>query len=173
MKKHIVTLFVLAFMCISPAVFGLSMSVQVVQNFRDQNDPCSISYLIEQSVIDYFFDQGHIVSSAPVYVLSTEKDNKRALSHALAETADGGMDYLVTINVNYNVARELKNSAPLLLQYIKDVTWTVYRTVDGTELISGENAPGKITAVNNNEKGIVGFSSKLASQISAGLQKIK
>lgn len=172
MRKRLFTAFLLVASCVCSG-FALSLSVQVIQNFNDQKDPSSISYLVEQSLIDYFFESGAIVSSAPVYVLSGTAKDEAALKSMLKETYEGGMDYLVAVKVNYNVDRELKDSAALLLQYIKDVEWTVYVAATGKNLVSGTGKPAAITSANNNEKGIIGFSSQLAAQISAGLQKTR
>lgn len=169
-KRRFLALF-LAGVVATPCVFGLSLSVQVVQNVGDEEEPSLISSLIEQSVIDYFFESGHIVSSSPVYVLSTDDKNKKALKAALRDTQDGGLDYLVTITVDYAVEKELKKSAALLLQYIQSASWKVYAASTGKELASGSGRPSAISNANNNEKGIIKFSSQLASQINAGLQK--
>ena len=173
MSKRLLTAFLIAAAMTVQAASAASMSVQIMQNFEDQQGQASISYLIEQAVIDYFFEAGHIVSSAPVYVLSSDRKDQIALKNTLRETSDGGMEYLITVTVHYSVDKELKDSASLLLQYIKSVDWAVYAAKSGQKLASGSGSPGTITPANNNEKGIVKFSGRLAAQISAGLQKTR
>ncbi len=172
MKKRLLSVFLLTTALTLSQAMASSLSIQVVQQYDAQKEPCAISYLIEQSVIDFFFDAGHVVSNSPVRVVEDATKDTAALKTALKDTLEGGMDYLVSITVHYAVDHELADSDPMLLQYIKNVDWTIYSSASGRALISGTRKPS-LTNSNNNEQGIVGFSSLLASQISAGLQKTR
>ena len=169
MKKRLLTAFLLTGALTLSSAMANTLSIQIVQNYGAQKDPCAISYLIEQSVIDFFFEAGHIVSNSPVRVVEGGDKDAAALKASLKETLEGGMDYLVAITVNYAVDRELTDSDPMLLQYIKNVDWTIYAAATGRPLASGSKKP-RLSGGNNNEQGIIGFSSMLASQISAGLK---
>lgn len=170
MKKRLLTIFLLAGALSLSSAMANSLSIQVIQNYGAQSEPCAISYLVEQSVIDFFFEAGAIVSNSPVRVVENAEADKAALKKALQDTLEGGMDYLVSITVNYALDKELADSDPMLLQYIKNVDWTVYSSASGRALVSGSGKPS-VTNGNNNAQGIVGFSNLLASQISAGLKK--
>ncbi|MCR5725208.1 MAG: hypothetical protein K6G80_09010 [Treponema sp.] len=170
MKKRLLAVFLLVSALTLSTAMANSLSIQVIQDYGIQKEPCSISYLVEQSVIDFFFESGAIVSNCPVRVFGS--DDTVALKQALHDTLEGGMDFLVTLTVHFALDRELSDSDPMLLQYIKKVDWTIYSSVSGRALVSGTGKPN-LTNGNNNEQGIVGFSSLLASQISAGLKKTR
>ena len=164
MKRIILVIGLLSAMT---ALFAKNISIQIIQNNpAADGNVCETSYLIEQSIIDFFFASGHIVSSTPVYI-GTDKDVS-SLKSALKENAEGGMDYLVRVEVDYkNFAG---NPDYVSLDNIEKVTWKNYQVSTGQELSSGTEKIGIVNRQNNNESGVTGLASLVAAKISAGLK---
>ena len=140
MKKCIVGLLVgLAGACL----FAKNISIQIVQNNPvAQDSVCASSSLIEQTIIDYFFGTGHIVSNSPVYVMPGEAADN-GLKSALSENAEGGMDYLIRIEVDYKTPKDSNNPDAILLENIDKVTWKNYAVKTGLQLSDGSEKIGK------------------------------
>lgn len=154
-------------LCLMTAVFAKNISVQIIQNNpATDGNVCASSSLIEQTIIGYFFDSGHIVSSSPVYI-GTEKDNG-ALKSALKENAEGGMDYLVRVEVDYT--NDSTNPDAILLANISQVSWKNYAVSTGKEVSAGSERIGSVNRQNNNENGVTSFANLVAAKINAGLR---
>ena len=101
MKKYFFA-FIFAFASAAAFSRANSVSIQIIQNNPGQEKVWVTSQLFEQSVINFYFDAGRIVSNSPIYISSNDSDeNRKALRAALIENNDGGMDYLVRIELFY------------------------------------------------------------------------
>ena len=73
MKKIVSIFFILLLSC--SAMFGKSLSFQVVQHNETIKDVCSTVLVLEDEILNFFFDVGYIVSNEPSVVSnSNEKD---------------------------------------------------------------------------------------------------
>lgn len=175
MKKRLAFAFFLCAFLVLP-VFGAfsgSLSIQIIQNNPGQEKIWDISYLLEQRITDYFFEKGQIVSSSPIWISDTEAKNNGAFKAALAENLEGGMEYLVRIEVFYAPASETSNPQALLLDNVKKIQWKTYLVKTGLEVASGSAAPGNLTMANNNESGLSDFADFVADKINIGLKNAK
>ncbi len=166
MKKNI------AFLLLALAgmgVFAKNISIQIVQNNpAAQDSVCASSSLIEQTILDYFFGTGHIVTNSPVYVkIGAAADD--GLKTALSESAEGGMDYLVRIEVDYKPAVRSNNPDAILLENIDRVSWKNYAVKTGLQLSDGTERIGTVNRQNNNENGVSSFANLVALKINASL----
>ena len=166
-RKKLLALIISLF--IAQMCFAKSLSIQIVQNNNavTGDTVCAVSQWVEQAVVDFFFESGHIVTTSPVAIYSDSEENKKNLMTALKETFLGGMDFLVRIELDYNSEKDNPNL--LLLDYIRTARWTSYESRTGKVISSGESRPEKITLENNNEQGITTFASIMAGNISTGL----
>jgi len=165
---------ILAFSLLSGLCFAKSLSIQVVQNNKVavEDQVFAVSDWVEQTIVDFFYESGHIVTTSPCVLLSEDNDeNKKNLMTALKDTFLGGMDVLIRVRVDYNDAKDNPNI--LLLDYIKHAEWTIYDSRSGKVITSGTLDPEPVTLENNNEKGITKFASIIAGDISSGLLKAK
>lgn len=146
-----------------------TISVQVVQNNPGQERIWETTTLVEQSIIDYFFDDGNIVSNSPIWISSSDdKKNHGALNAALIENSEGGMEFLVRVEVFFNTSKSSNPDAPLL-ENIEKVEWKIYSVDSGKEVSSGNEKPQKITLSNNNELGIKTFAYLVSGKINKAL----
>ena len=164
MKKIIVMTGLLLAMT---ALFAKNISIQIIQNNpATDGNVCASSSLIEQTIIGYFFDSGHIVSTSPVFI-GTDSDTA-SLKSALKENAEGGMDYLVRVEVDY--VPNSGNPDLILLENIQKVSWKNYAVATGKELSAGSEKIGTVNRQNNNETGVTSFANLVAAKINAGLR---
>ncbi len=152
------------------SIFAKSVSIQVIQNCIENDEVFDSSYLIEQSIIDFLFDSGHVVSNSPIFIKSTDsKVNSIELNKVLTETQDGSMDYLIRIEVEYDLENS-KNPKAFLLSNIKELSWINYSAKTGKQISAGKLPVKTVNPSNNNEQGITSFASVVASKITTGLR---
>lgn len=157
------------FLFCASGVFARSLSIQIIQNNPGQEKIWATSYLFEQSITDYFFDAGDIVSSSPVWISDTEEKNIGALKASLRENLQGGMDTLIRVELFYNTS-ESSNPEGLLLENIKKVQWKAYAVSTGIQLFEGSAVPEKPNAKTNNEMGLSKFAGFVAYEINTQMK---
>lgn len=153
--------------------FSGSLSIQIIQNNPGQDKIWDASYFLEQCITDYFFENGQIVSSSPIWISDTEAKNNSAFKAALAENLEGGMEYLVRVEVFFAPASEISNPQGLLLENVRKIQWKTYLVKTGVEVAGGSALPEALTRANNNESGLAHFANLVASKINSGLKSLK
>ncbi|MBR4375072.1 MAG: hypothetical protein IKO57_02960 [Treponema sp.] len=170
MKKYFFA-FIFAFASAAAFSRANSVSIQIIQNNPGQEKVWVTSQLFEQSVINFYFDAGRIVSNSPIYISSNDSDeNRKALRAALIENNDGGMDYLVRIELFYKSSNSSVPDIPKLAN-VEKVEWKVYNVGTGIELSSGSKKPGKINSSNDNEIGIERFAYAVAKDVTSSIDE--
>ncbi len=146
--------------------FAKSLSIQVIQNNTGEDKVLTESSVFEQYVIDYFFEKGNIVSNSPIYINSSADKNSKALKTALTDTKNGGLDYLVRIELTYTNETDKASQNPVL-KNIESVKWINYSVLTGREISKGEAKPVLI----NDESGVSVFAKQIAFDIDKNLIK--
>lgn len=173
MNRRFAFAFISIFFALPAFCFSRSLSIQIIQNNPGQDKIWDASYFFEQCITDYFFENGQIVSSSPIWINDTDLKNERAKKAALAENLEGGMEYLVRVEVFYAPADETSNPQALLLENIKKVQWKSYLVKTGVEVASGSAKPDALTSSNNNESGLADFAGFVAYKINSELRNLK
>lgn len=154
--------------------FGKSLSIQIIQNMPGAEKVWDTSLLMEQCITDYFFENGQICSSSPVWMNdSDEGKNKGALRASLAENLAGGMEYLVRVELFFRPAKEDSNPQAFLLENVQKAQWKTYNVKTGVEVANGSALPDAVTKKNNNEAGLADFAGYIAYKINNGLKNLK
>lgn len=149
--------------------FSMSFSLQVIQRDTPTEDVIESSYLVEQTVLDYFFDRGCIVSSNAIIVSKNdEADDKNALRHSFVEAKVGCMDLIIHLNLYFNI-KESTNPEAVLLSNLKGASWEIVSLETGKRIAHGEGKPGAVTEKNNNSYGIESFAKDIAKNIQTAL----
>ncbi len=170
-KRAAVALFSLLFLPV--LCFGRSLSIQIIQNNPGQSKVLEASYFLEQCITDYFFDNGQIVSSSPIWISDTDAKNQGALKAALKENLEGGMDYLVRVEIFYVPAEENANPYALLLENIKKVEFKAYLVKTGIEVFGGTALPESLSNLKDSEAGLSDFAGYIAYKINSGLRNLR
>lgn len=149
-----------------------AISFQVIQHDASMDTVRTSSYKIEESLMDYFFDTGYIVTSSPTVVSKNEDEDNTAYHKAVNEALEGSFDVLISIIAEYDVKDSTKSEADILSN-IKQISWKVIDVVNGKVLASGVNVIGVVLPENDNENGICTFVKTIAQKIDSEIQRIQ
>lgn len=168
-KKNPLMLGLCLFFCsVAMPVSATTISVQVVQMDDSNEDVTDSSLIIEESIMDYMFSQGYIVSNSPI-IYSKEKA-KNGMIVSLEDAINGSADYLAYVTVYFD-----RNNSPAgeanLLSNIELAQWNLVQVTDRKQLDSGTEKPGYLVEVDDSEIGISTFGQQLAEVINAVLRK--
>ena len=137
-----------------------ALSIQIIQNNPGQDKIWSTSEYFEQSVINYYFDSGRIVSNSPIYIKTDDDDkNRKALRAAL-----------IRIELFFKNSKSVVPDIPKLGNLDK-VEWIVYEVGTGVDVSSGSKKPSKVTSSNDNEIGIETFAYEVAKELTSSFDK--
>ncbi len=150
------------------AASAAAISFQIIQHDSIQDEIRSASYVVENSLFDYFFNRGYIATNSPTAITSSSAEDKTVIYAALSEASEGLCDYFISVAVDFS--ENSTNPAALILSNIKQVSWNVYDVKKGELLASGKKEP-KLTQSNNNERGLKNFMSNVAVEIESSIAK--
>ena len=92
-----------------------SFSLQVIQRNTGGDSVFDTSYVVEQAIMDYFFEHGMIISSNQVIVSKRDDaSEKKELRRSLIEAKTGCMDLFVKLCLNFALEDSMNPSAVLL-----------------------------------------------------------
>lgn len=168
MKK---TLFALIFICTAFSLSAKSFSLQVIQKNTPGEVILDTSYVVEQAILDYFFERGMIVSNNTVLVSQNDEvEDTKALRLSFIEAQCGCMELFIKLYLNYTIKDSL-NPTAILLSNIKNAEIEIV-SIETTEvLVKGTYTPRPVTAQNNNRGGVESFATDIAKDIQAKLDK--
>ena len=145
-----------------------TISIQIVQMDDAHDDVTDSSLIVEESIMDFMFSQGYIVSNSPVIYDKTKAQNGMIMS--LEDAINGSADYLAYITVYFD--RKQSSAAELnLLSNIKQAQWSLVKVQNRQELDSGTAKPGPLVEVDDSAKGISTFGQQLAKVINTAIRK--
>lgn len=163
LKKYHVLVALLAGMCVY--AHASVVSIQVLQHDTLDKNLHSTSYLIEDTLMDYFFDAGCIASSMPAAISPDSKSDAKFENEALLGAEEGFCNYLIVVYADYDTS-ESRNPAADLLSNIASVSWKVINVRDGETISSGRRKP----PVQQSSKDVVTFIRELAVTIAAAIR---
>ena len=145
-----------------------TISIQIVQMDDVHGDVTDSSLLIEESIMDFMFSQGYIVSNSPI--ISDKEKAQNGMILSLDDAINGGADYLAYITVYFN--RKKSTASELnLLSNIELAQWSIVKVRDRQQIDAGTEKPGQLVQMDNSEKGINTFGQQLAKVINTALRK--
>lgn len=145
------------------------VSFQIIQHDNAQTDIRASSYVIENTLFDYFFDKGIIVTNSPTAISADDLDDKIICDASLSQASNGGCTHFIMITADYDVARSV-NPAALILSNIERISWKLFDVKTGAQIAFGTKTVGTVPERKNNENGIVSFTKELAGELYAHLQ---
>lgn len=168
MKRKLVIAALISFAIAVPS-FASVISFQVVQHDVSQDKIRTSSYQIEGALMDFFFDQGYIVTNSPTIVSSNKESDDAAYGKAVNEAIDGRCDYFIAVYAEYDVKG---SEAPemSLLSNIKSISWTAYNVITGKKIASGAEKTGTVDPADDTDLGVANFAKKIAQQINSSLK---
>ena len=168
MKKALFA-FVFAFSVFSAS--AKSFSLQVVQKNTPGDDVFDSSYVVEQTILDYFFERGMIVTNGSVLVSKNDvAKDKTDLRRSMMEARIGSMDLFVQLDLNYSVL-DSANPTAVLLSNIKSADVQIVSLSQNKVIASGKFTPPATTDLNNNRVGVESFANDIAIKLQAEFAK--
>lgn len=143
-------------------VSAKSFSLQIIQKNGSETVVYEASYMIEQTIMDYFYENMYIVSNSPVIIQKKGEDISAELQKAYDAAQEGSLDYLIEAEVFYNLS-DSNNPEEALLQNIDKIEWKVVSLQTKKTLVKGNAVPGK--KFRNDDDGLFNFSNELAEHI--------
>ena len=144
-----------------------SFSLQLVQKNTPGDDVFDSSYVVEQTIMDYFFERGMIVTNGAVLVSKNDAaDDKTKIRRSMLDAKIGSMDLFVRLDLNYSVL-ESSNPTAVLLSNIKSADLQIISLSQNKVLASGKFTPPAATDKNNNRIGVESFANDIANKIQA------
>ena len=157
--KRLVLIFVIALMPV--LVFAKQISFQVVQHDESSKAVTEQSLVIEDVVLNSFFEKGYIVTNSAT-VVSEEPENEKLYKTGLKDAFEGYSDLFVQINLFYiyNPENKKNNSS------LNKINWTVTDIKTGKQIDSESINDIKPFA---NNKEMNNFTAVLVNEISKSI----
>lgn len=165
MKKlvKLLSIFII-FFCFANNMFGLNVSILVVQN-NGTDKISEASKVFENQVLNYMFDNGHIVSNEPISLFENyEIDSIKGFDAAV----DGFVDFYVEIIIDYNMD-DSSNPEAVILSNIRSVKYIIKKVNDGTVFFESEKLIPNLNGITNQNVGFNNFATKIAENINSKL----
>ena len=137
--------------------FAKQISLQIVQHDDRTDKVTEDSLIIEDELLNGFFETGYIITNSPTVVSQSAGDDLILYNKALGDAFEGSSDYFVQIKLYY------KNS-------LNTVDWKIASVSTGNT-IKESSFESSVSVMD--EKGLKKISSKLISEISKILQTTK
>ena len=165
MKKLVKLLGIfIIFFCSANNMFGLNVSILVVQN-NGTDKISEASKVFENQVLNYMFDNGHIVSNEPISLFENyETDSIKGFDAAV----DGFVDFYVEIIIDYDMDKS-SNPEAVILSNIRSVKYVIKKVNDGTVFFESEKLIPNLNGISNQNVGFNNFATKIAENINSKL----
>ncbi len=146
------------------------LSLQVIQRGAS-GGVFDTSYVVEQSILDYFFEHGMIVSNNDVIVSEgDEAAESRALRLSLIEAKAGCMDLFVKLYLDFAL-EDSTNPKAVLLSNIRDARMEILSIDTAEPLLNGKYSPNVVPNKNDNRGGVESFAADIAADIHTRLSE--
>ena len=142
-KKILLTFMILFFTCIC---FAGQISVQIVQHNLALDYVSEQSLIVEDELLNGFFDKGYIVTNSKAQVSDSDEIDGELLNEGFGEAYDGSSDYFVQVKLYYDTSRikGVSDASPCPLDHID---WVMLKCSSGETLVKSSvkgsrNKPG-------------------------------
>lgn len=168
MKKNFLTFLLLGAVAFLNAK---SFSLQIIQKNTGGENVFDASYIVEQAIMDYFFDRGTIVSNNSVIVSDNDSAKEKSQLHrSFVDAQEGGMNFFIKLFLNYSLENST-NPQAVLLSNIRDAQVEIVSVSDLKVLLEEKFVPKKVNSFNDNRGGVESFATGIAIEIQARLAK--
>lgn len=147
----------------SSCLFAKSLAFQIVQHNESMSGVCNSAYVIEDELLNYFFDSGYIVSNAEASISSSAEDDKKLWTNGFYEASDGSFDDFVQIHLYFGSGAD-KNAQKVFLGMIDSVSWNITSIKTGKCLESDKKSVQKPMGADT-EENVRNFASDFAAHI--------
>lgn len=129
-KKTIAAVICLA---LGAAVFAGSVSFQIVQHNDSMDSVCDSALIIEDEIMNSFFNSGFIVSNSPASVSSSSAQDKKLWSIGYEDAAGGRFDDFIQVHLYFN-GSTARDTQSIRLGMIDKISWKIVSLKNGSTL---------------------------------------
>lgn len=112
-----------------------TVTVAIAQNAAAPALALEMSRTVEDEIMGFFFDSGHIVTSNALAMNDSSFDD---LSFGVNEASEGFADYLVTARLTYGADERKDELLGITFAELRTITWRVVRLSTGT-MVAGND----------------------------------
>lgn len=120
----------LIFLIFSEFCFCQQISFQIVQHDSSSDDVTEQSFIIEDQLVEMFFENGFIVTNSPTVISSSENQDENFWKSGLKDAKDGFSDYFVQIKLYFSKNKNNVDGKSVLSK----AEWSLVSTKNGREL---------------------------------------
>lgn len=168
MKKIVSVFFIAVLFC--SAMFGKSISFQVVQHNKSLTDVCPTVHVLEDELLNFFFDVGYIVSNEPSVATSNASKDSQLWKSGFNASVDGSCDDFIQIILDFNDTDSASEN--IQLGYINKVSWKVASTSTGKIIAEASDKISKPMGADS-EDNVRIFAIELAAKLLKILKTVK
>ncbi|MBQ9494224.1 MAG: hypothetical protein IJR50_01125, partial [Treponema sp.] len=148
-------------LCCFSFCWGAEISFQVVQHDDAVSEVREQTLIIEDAILEYFFNNGDIVTNEPA-VAATEKEADKIIKIALSYAADGGAQYFVQLRLFYDESTP-SDLTHVSLANLKRVSWAVADVATRKEITEGKSKVPRAVSGKANADGVKEYAASIAA----------
>ncbi len=151
------------------AFHAQSIEIQIIQHDNSQKNIRKPTEIIENTIMDNFFNDGRIITNAPIAAEFNNQMDSRIVKSAVKEASGGMCQYLIVLTIDYKKNAAL-NPATENLDLMDKIGWKLIDTQSGKEIASKNYKINKVSKANNSADGIKLLADELFSDILKSLK---
>lgn len=117
------------FLILSEFCFCQQISFQIVQHDSSSDDVTEQAFIIEDELVEMFFENGFIVTNSPTVSSSSESQDETLWKNGLKDAKDGFSDYFIQIKLYFS--KKNKDDGKSVFNKAE---WTLVSAKNGKEL---------------------------------------
>lgn len=157
------------------AIFGTvcswatELSFQIVQHNDALDTVSEQTLVIEDQILDYFFNFGDIVTNEPA-LAAVPEDAEDLRKSAYAIAASGGAEYFIQIRLFYG-GKGSKDPANISLKNLVHVQWTITDAASGRKIADVKMKVRKPASGRTDAEGVKEYAASVADAMKKELRK--
>ncbi len=157
----------LFFIFVTVNAFSRSLAFQIVQHNDSIKKVCRSAYVIEDQMMNYFFENGFVVSNSSAEVSFSAEDDRRLWAAGYSGAAYGAFDDFVQIHLYFG--KNANDEGKVALGLIDTISWKIISMKSGKFLEESKKSIGK--PINKDtEENVRNFANDFASHIKTVLR---
>lgn len=129
MGKKIISILIAEIIVLSSAFCG-SLNFQIIQSSASLKDVCETTMVVEDEILNYFFDAGYVVSNSQSATSNSSAEQAKLWKTGVTDSSEGAFDYFVQINLIMNNDVTSKDK-PCALGNMNKVSWKLISVPTG------------------------------------------
>ena len=158
-NKTLLIVSILFFCC--TCCFAKQVSFQIVQHDNRCDKIAEQSYVVEDKLLNDFFEYGYIVTNSDASVSSSEDEDQNLLCTGIKEAIEGYSDYFIQVKLYY----ELIGGSQLVC--LRRINWVITNVLTGSTVTSKSFTVEKEYLTNDE---LIKLTSQLGADINKSLK---